>query len=320
MSIPAHLQIIDPRFDALVHPMSQLQQIASGFTWTEGPVWFGDHNCLIFSDIPSQRLMRWSEADGVSVFRQPSHFNNGNTRDGSGRLIGCRHGTRDVVRTEFDGSLTVLASSFEGKRLNSPNDVIVSSDGAIWFTDPSYGIMSSFEGYRAEQEQSARNVFRLDPESGDLRVVVSDFHQPNGLAFSPDERRLYIAESGVTHDAAVPPVIRQFDVDGARVTDAGVFCTLDAGFPDGFRFDVDGNLWSSAGDGVHCFAPDGTLLGKILIPEQVANLCFGGTHRQRLFITATTSIYSVFVDTIGAESWTRCGPRAMPSGIDSHML
>ena len=318
MSIPAHLQIIEPEFKSLIHPVAKLQQLASGFTWTEGPVWFGDHNCLVFSDIPSQRLMRWSETTGVSVFRQPSHFNNGNTRDVSGRLIGCRHGTRDVVRTEPDGSISVMASTYEGKRLNSPNDVVVSSDGAIWFTDPTYGIMSSFEGYRAEPEQSARHVFRLDPVSGDLRAVVSDFNQPNGLAFSLDERRLFIAESGSSHDPDVPAIIRQFDVNGAELTDAGVFCTMDAGFSDGFRLDSKGNLWTSAGDGVHCFAPDGTLLGKILIPEQVSNVCFGGTHRQRLFITATTSVYCVFVDAIGAEPWSRCGPRVISSGVDSY--
>lgn len=309
--IAPHLLVIDPRFRDLVHPTSQLHQIASGFTWTEGPVWFGDHDCLIFSDIPSERLMRWSPSTGVSVFRAPSHFNNGNTRDLQGRLIGCRHGTRDVVRTEHDGSITVLARAFEGRRLNSPNDVVVSSDGAVWFTDPTYGIMSSFEGYRAAPEQSAHNVFRIDPDSGAVEAMISDFTQPNGLAFSPDERRLFVAESGRSHDADVPPVIRQFDVDGTQISDAGVFCSVDNGFPDGFRFDTNGNLWTSAFDGVHCFAPDGTLLGKILIPERVANLCFGGTDGQRMFITATTSVYCVFVDAIGAEPWTRCGARIM---------
>lgn len=312
--ISPHLQMIDPRFGSLVHGTSKLEQIATGFTWTEGPLWFGDHGCLIFSDIPSQRLMRWSERDGVSVFRAPSHFNNGNTRDYQGRLIGCRHGARDVVRTEPDGSVTVLANAFEGRRLNSPNDVVVTSDGAVWFTDPTYGIMSSFEGYRADPEQDARNVFRLDPETGDLEAVISDFHQPNGLAFSPDEKRLYVAESGLSHDPSVPAVIRQFDVSGKQVVDAGVFCTLDNGFPDGFRFDMTGNLWTSAGDQVHCFAPDGAILGKILLPENVSNLCFGGTDGHRLFITATTSVYCVFVDAIGAEPWTRCGPRAVQGG------
>lgn len=309
--IAPHLQQFDPRFSSLVHPTAKLEKITSGYTWAEGPVWFGDHDCLIFSDIPNQRLLRWSDREGRSVLRAPSHFNNGNTRDRQGRLIGCRHGTRDVVRTEPDGSLTVLASTYEGRRLNSPNDVVVTSDGAIWFTDPTYGIMSSFEGYRAKPEQDSRNVFRLDPETGDLQAVISDFNQPNGLAFSLDERTLFVAESGLSHDPAVPPVIRQFDVSGTTLVDAGVFCTLDNGFPDGFRFDATGNLWTSARDGVHCFAPDGTLLGKILIPEQVSNLCFGGTDGQRMFITATTSVYCIFVDALGAEPWTRSGSRVM---------
>lgn len=304
-TLPPHLVAFDDRFLDLVHPMSRLDQIATGFTWTEGPVWFGDHGCLLFSDIPSQRIMRWSEREGTSVFRSASQFNNGNTRDREGRLIGCRHGARDVVRTEHDGSLTVLADRYDGKRLNSPNDVIVGSDGAVWFTDPTYGILSNFEGNRADREQSANHVFRLDPDSGDLVAVVSDFVQPNGLVFSPDETRLYIAESGSSHDDSVPSVIRQFDVNGAQLTDAGIFATLDTGLPDGMRVDVAGNLWSSAGDGVHCFASDGTLLGKILVPEVVANLCFGGPDGQRLFITGTTSVYRVYVDVKGAEPWTR---------------
>ncbi|SEK48131.1 SMP-30/gluconolactonase/LRE family protein [Pacificibacter marinus] len=305
INLPPHLVALDDRFFELVHPMSQLDQIATGFTWTEGPVWFGDQGALLFSDIPTQRIMRWSEAEGLSTYRNGSQFNNGNTRDNQGRLIGCRHGARDVVRTDHNGSLTVLADQYQGKRLNSPNDVIVSSDDAVWFTDPTYGIMSNFEGFRAPSEQSANHVFRIDPQSGVIEAVVSDFTQPNGLVFSPDETRLYIAESGSSHSVDVPAMIRQFDVDGAQIHDAGVFATLDCGLPDGMRVDTAGNLWSSAGDGVHCFAPDGTLLGKILVPETVANLCFGGPDGQRLFITATTSVYRVFVDIKGAEPWTR---------------
>ncbi|GGL77976.1 SMP-30/gluconolactonase/LRE family protein [Wenxinia marina] len=296
---PSHLDIRDDRFRALTHPMARLERIAEGFTWTEGPVWFGDHACLLFSDIPSQRIMRWSEAEGVSVFRQPSGFNNGNTRDRQGRLIGCRHGFRDVVRTEVDGSLTVLADSWDGKRLNSPNDVVVSRDGAVWFTDPTYGRISNFEGHREAPEQEARHVFRIDPDTGEVAPVISDFVQPNGLCFSRDERRLYIAESGSSHDDSVPSIIRQFDLDGGALRDAGVFAEIDTGLPDGIRIDAEGNLWSSAGDGVHCFAPDGTLLGKILVPETVSNLCFGGRDGHRLFITATTSVYRVFVDVEG---------------------
>lgn len=302
--MPSHLEIHDDRFAKLVHPMSTLDVIAEGFTWTEGPVWFGDHGCLLFSDIPSQRIMRWSEAEGVSVFRAGSGFNNGNTRDRQGRLVGCRHGARDVVRTEFDGALTVLASAFDGKRLNSPNDVVVSSDGAVWFTDPTYGILSNFEGYRREPEQANRNVYRLSPE-GALSVVVSDFTQPNGLCFSPDETTLYISESGSSHDDAVPSVIRQFAVEGDALRERVPLAEIDTGLPDGMRCDVRGNLWSSAADGVHCFANDGTLLGKILIPQVVSNLCFGGPDGQRMYITATRSVYRVFVDVGGAEPWTR---------------
>ncbi|NVO24764.1 SMP-30/gluconolactonase/LRE family protein [Donghicola mangrovi] len=304
ITLPQHIEVHDDRFRALTHPMSKLERIAEGFTWTEGPVWFGDRDALLFSDIPSRRIMMWNETTGVSLYRGESGFNNGNTRDRQGRLIGCRHGARDVVRTEHDGTLTVLAGSHEGKRLNSPNDVVVSSDGAVWFTDPTYGIISDFEGYRAVPEQPARNVYRIAP-SGEMTVAVGDFQQPNGLCFSPDESILYIAESGSSHDDTVPSVIRQFGVDGGTLTDQGVFATIDNGLPDGMRCDQAGNLWSSAADGVHCFAPDGTLLGKILVPELVSNLCFGGPDGQRMYITATTSVYRVFVDTKGAEPWTR---------------
>lgn len=303
ITLPPHLDLHDDRFAALVHPMSQLECIADGFTWTEGPVWFGDNDCLLFSDIPSRRILRWSDTEGLSTYRAESGFNNGNTRDREGRLIGCRHGARDVVRTEIDGSLTVLADSYNGKRLNSPNDVVVSSDGAIWFTDPTYGIISNFEGYRSEPEQASHNVYRLSAE-GELSVVVSDFTQPNGLCFSPDESLLYIAESGSSHDDSVPSVIRTFGVKGSGLVDKGVFATIDTGLPDGIRCDTAGNLWSSAADGVHCFAPDGTLLGKILVPQVVSNLCFGGADGQRMFITATTCVYRVFVDAKGAEPWT----------------
>ncbi|WP_110647996.1 SMP-30/gluconolactonase/LRE family protein [Salinicola peritrichatus] len=304
-AFPAPIEIIDPRFARLVHPMARLEQLATGFTWTEGPVWFADHQCLLFSDIPSQRILRWSDSDGLGLFRADSSFANGHTRDRQGRLVSCRHGTRDMVRTEPDGSLTVLASSYNGKRLNSPNDVVVSSDGAIWFTDPTYGIISNFEGYRAEPEQNASHVFRIDPVTGRLAPVISDFVQPNGLCFSADERWLYVAESGSSHDDAVPAVIRKFEMQGAAPKDAGVFAAIDNGLPDGIRTDVEGNLWSSAADGIHCFDAQGTLLGKIHVPEKVSNLCFGGTDGHRLFITGTTSLYRIFVDVQGAERWTR---------------
>lgn len=303
-AMPPHLEMHDARFAALVHPVSQLEVIADGFSWVEGPVWVGDHDCLLFSDIPSQRILRWSEREGLSVYRAESGFNNGNTRDRQGRLIGCRHGPRDVVRTEIDGSLTVLADAHEGRRLNSPNDVVVSSDGAVWFTDPTYGILSNFEGYRSDPEQAARNVFRLSP-GGDLRVVAGDFSQPNGLCFSPDETILYIAESGGSHDDTVPSIIRKFAVEGADLRDLGVFAEIAPGRPDGMRCDVLGNLWTSAADGVQCFDSAGVLLGKIIVPQVVSNLCFGGRDGQRMFITATTSVYRVFVDVQGAEPWAR---------------
>ncbi len=296
--------IEDPRFIHLVVGNARLDQLATGCRWAEGPVWFNDMGCLLFSDIPNQRILRWSaDATGggsVTVFRQPSNFSNGQTRDRQGRLITCEHGGRRVTRTEPDGTITVLAEQFEGRRLNSPNDVVVAMDGAIWFTDPTYGILSDYEGYRAEPEQSVRGVYRLDP-SGRLARVADDFLQPNGLAFSPDERILYVADSGSSHAPAAPRHIRAFDVEDGRLRNSRIFATIDVGLPDGIRVDAQGNVWSSAGDGVHCFAPDGKRLGKVLVPETVANLAFGGPRRNRLFMTATTSLYAVYLAVSGAQ-------------------
>jgi gluconolactonase len=293
----------DPRFLHCVVPYSPMEEIATGCRWTEGPVWFNDHGCLLFSDIPNERILRWVPGLGTSIFRQPSDFANGHTRDRQGRLVSCEHGTRRVTRMEPDGSRTVLADSHDGRRLNSPNDVIVGSDGAIWFTDPTYGILSDYEGYRAEPEQDARHVFRIDPDTGTPAPVVSDFVQPNGLCLSPDESLLYIAESGSSHDPAVPAVIRRFRVtQGGGLSGGEAFATVDDGLPDGIRCDTNGNLWSSAGDGVHVFAPDGTLLGKIRVPQRVSNLTFGGPRRNRLFITATTSVYLVHVAATGVQA------------------
>ena len=297
-------EIHDPRFRQLTVGNAGLDVIASGLRWAEGPVWFGDLNCLLFSDIPNQRIMRWVansiEGGGTSVFRQPSNFANGHNRDRQGRLIRCEHGARRVTRTEIDGAITVLADSYMGKKLNSPNDLVCHSDGSIWFTDPTYGIMSDYEGFRADPEQSTCNVYRLDP-SGTLSVVCDDFTQPNGLAFSPDEKTLYIADSAASHDPALPRHIRAFAVNGDKLTGGKAFAHIDKGIPDGIRTDIFGNLWSSAADGIHCFGPDGALLGKILIPEVVSNLCFGGPRRNRLFITATTSVYAVYLATTGAQ-------------------
>ena len=298
----SHFEVHDARFTALFVGSAQLEELDSSCRWAEGPVWFDDMQCLLWSDIPNQRMMRWVPDGGVSVFRSPSNFSNGNTRDRQGRLVSCEHGPRRVTRTEPDGSITILADSFEGKRLNSPNDVVVRSDGTIWFTDPTYGILSDYEGYKSDPEQSRRNVYRLDPDSGELTAVVGDFLQPNGLAFSVDETRLYIADSGASHDPAAPRHIRVFDVvDGRTLTNGRVFCSIDTGIPDGIRVDKQGNLWSSAGYGVHCFSPDATLLGKIKVPQTVANLTFGGPRRNRLFITATRSVYAIYLTTNGAQ-------------------
>lgn len=298
--IPSIYEIHDDRFRYLIVPTSPLDELYSECRWAEGPVWFADQGCLIWSDNPNERMMRWVEGGGVSVFRAQSNFSNGNTRDRQGRLVTCEHGTRRVTRTEIDGSITVLADSYRGKRLNSPNDVVVHSDGSVWFTDPTYGIMSSYEGYRADPEQETRNVYRLDPQTGEMDAVVTDFGQPNGLAFSPDERILYIADSSSSHNPARPRHIRAFDVvDGRTLVNDREYCTIDKGLPDGFRVDFYGNVWSSAADGVHCFAPDGKLLGKILVPQTVANVTFGGARRNRLFITATRSLYVVDTATIG---------------------
>ncbi|MCD7109287.1 SMP-30/gluconolactonase/LRE family protein [Rhizobium sp. DKSPLA3] len=291
-------EAVDPVFSTYVLGNAPVKQLATGFDWVEGPVWFGDLNCLLFSDIPNDRILRWSPDGGLSTFRAPSNFSNGQTRDRSGRLVTCEHGTRRVTRTEYDGTLTVIADRFEGKRLNAPNDVIVASDGGIWFTDPIYGIFSDYEGHRGEQELPC-NVYRVDP-SGSIRAMLTDFRSPNGLAFSPDERRLYVADTGLP-DSDDPRHIRVFDVAGdGRLTGGDVFHVISPGAADGIRLDSEGNVWSSAGDGVHCIAPDGHLMGRILLPERAANLCFGGRARHRLFITATTSLYVVALNRNGA--------------------
>lgn len=292
-------EVVDPAFGSFVMGNAPVKQIATGFDWTEGPVWFGDAGCLLFSDIPNNRIMRWTPGAGVSVYRQPSHYANGHTRDRQGRLVSCEHGTRRVTRTELDGSITVIADRFEGRRLNSPNDVVVKSDGSIWFTDPHYGIMTDYEGFKSEQELPC-NVYRVDPASGAVEAVATDFACPNGLAFSPDESRLYVADTGRMFGAD-PQHIRVFDVDAAgRLSGGGVFHTVTPGCADGFRLDTDGNVWTSAADGVHCIAPDGRLLGKILVPELVSNVCFGGRAKHQLFMTATTSVYAVTLNRTGA--------------------
>lgn len=296
-------EIVCPEFRDLIHPNVGLARISKGHVWTEGPVWFPAHNMLLFSDIPNARLYQWTPEGGASIYRQNSDYANGNTRDPDGRLLTCQHGTRSVVRTEHDGRRTIIADKYDGKRLNSPNDVVVRSDGSIWFSDPTYGILSDLEGYRATPEQEGSFVYRVDPANLAISVVSQDFVQPNGIAFSSDERRLYIAESGSSHDPAVPSVLKAFDVtpDG-QLQNVRCFAEIDAGLPDGLRVDCHDNIWCSAADGVHVFSEAGNLLGKILVPETVANLTFGGERGNLLLITATTSVYSIFVNSGRARS------------------
>lgn len=294
------LEVMDPAFGRFVLGNAPVKQLATGFDWVEGPVWFGDAGCLLFSDIPNNRILRWTPESGVSTYRAPSNYANGHTRDRQGRLISCEHGARRVTRTEHDGSITVIADSFDGKRLNSPNDVVVKSDGTIWFSDPHYGIMTNYEGFAGAQELPCV-VYRVNPQTGALDVMVDDMNCPNGLAFSPDERLLYVADTGrmFSEDAQH---IRVYDcaADGA-LSGGRHFHTIEPGAADGIRLDQDGNIWSSAADGVHCISPSGTLMGKILVPELVSNICFGGRAKHELYITATTSIYRVTLNRSGIQ-------------------
>lgn len=302
MSAP--YEIIDPRFRTLVNGNVRLDQLYTGCRWAEGPAWFGAGRYLVWSDIPNNRQMRYDETDGsVSVFRVPSNNSNGNTVDRQGRQVTCEHGMRRVTRTEHDGTITVVAERFEGKRFNSPNDVVVKSDGSIWFTDPTYGIDSDYEGHKSESEIGRSNVYRVDPASGAVTAVITDMVKPNGLAFSRDEGQLYVADTGRTHGAQNPAHIRVFDIKDGKASGGRVFADCTVGLFDGFRLDVDGRIWSSAEDGVHCYEPDGTLIGKILVPEAVANVCFGGIKRNRLYICATTSLYAIYVITNGIKTY-----------------
>jgi gluconolactonase len=295
-------EVIDKRFGRLAFGNVHLEKLWTGCRWAEGPAWFAAGRYLVWSDIPNDRMLRWDETDGsVSVFRQPAMNTNGHTVDLQGRLVSCEHRGRCVSRTEHDGTRTVLASHVDGKRLNSPNDVVVKSDGSIWFTDPSYGIDSDYEGDASRNEIGAQRAYRIDPASGAVSVVADDFVQPNGIAFSPDEALLYIVDTGATHVDGGPHHVRRFRVQaGGTLSGGEVFATCPNGLYDGLRIDVHGNLWLSAGDGVHCHADDGSLLGKIRVPETVANVCFGGAKRNRLFICGTTSLYAVYLNTRGA--------------------
>ncbi len=294
--------VIDPAFNKYRIALASVEQLYTGCRWSEGPVWFGDARCLLWSDIPNNRILRWDEETGATtVFRKPSNNANGNTRDRQGRLVTCEHDSRRVTRTEYDGAITVMADNHNGKKLNSPNDVVVKSDGSIWFTDPTFGILGYYEGHKDESEVTPA-VWRIDGQIGALSMVADDIPGPNGLAFSPDEKILYVVAS-----RAEPRDIRAYDVlDGTRLANPRIVVHAEGGTPDGFRVDVDGNLWCGWGmgdpelDGVRIFTARGQPIGHIRLPERAANLCFGGRHRNRLFMAASHGLYALYVNTQGA--------------------
>ena len=295
-------RIVDGSFRSLVISHAQVERLWTGGRWLEGPVYWADAGMLVFSDIPNDRLLRAVD-ESVTVFRSPSRHANGNTRDREGRLVTCEHGSRSVTRTEHTGAVTTLADRYQGKRFNSPNDVVAHSDGSVWFTDPDYGITTDYEGDRAESEIGGCHVYRLDPGTRTVTRVIDTMVKPNGLAFSLDESILYVSDTGGGGKPDGPPNIRRFRVQAdAVLDDLGVFAVVDPPASDGFRIDEHGNLWTSAGDGVHCYAPDGKLLGKVLVPERVSNVAFGGPKHNRLFITATTSLYSIYLAIRGAPA------------------
>ena len=299
-------EVLEPRGKGLFNKTAKLERLYQGCRWAEGPAYFPAGRYLLWSDIPNNRIMRYDETDGsVSVFREPSNNTNGHTVDRQGRLVSCEHLGRRVSRTEHDGTITVLADRWQGKRLNSPNDVLVKSDGSIWFTDPAYGIDWDYEGARAESEIGACNVYRIDPQTGAVDLVADDFKRPNGLAFSPDESKLYIADTGASHFENGPRHIRVFDVgsDGKTLKGGEIFAECTAGLFDGFRCDEDGRIWTSAADGVHVYHPDGTMVAKVHVPEIVANVCFGALRRNRLYICGTTSLYAYYVLVRGAKTF-----------------
>ena len=301
LGIRDEFELYDESFYFLILGNAWVERLHSGNLWAEGPVYFADGDYLVWSDIPNNRMLRWVNGS-VDLFRHPSNHSNGNTRDRQGRLVTCEHGARRVSRTEYDGTITELVSHFHGKRFNSPNDVVVKSDSTIWFTDPPYGRLSDYEGKLEPGEYGGAYVFRFDPADQSLQVVANDFVKPNGLAFSPDESKLYVVDTGASHDSQGPHHIRVFDVvNGSTLTGGRVFTEISPGIPDGLRIDIDGNVWSAAKDGVHCYSPSGRLLGKIKIPEPVSNLTFGGPKRNRIFITATSSLYAVYVATRGTQ-------------------
>ena len=305
------IKSLDKRFDKYKLGNTPIQRLHTGTLWAEGPAWNGSGKYLMWSDIPNNRQMRWLEEDGhVSVLRTPAGFSNGNTFDWEGRQISCEHGNRRVVRYEYNGAVTVLADKFNGKPLNAPNDAVVDPNGVVWFTDPGYGSLMNYEGNKGPLEIKEA-VYRVDPKAGRLDKVTDEIFKPNGLCFSPDYKKLYVADTGATHYPEAPKIIKAWDCDGKSLRNGKQFCSMElpgvgAGLADGIRCDIDGNVWSSAGwvgagyDGVHVFAPNGDRIGQILLPEICANVCFGGTRRNRLFMCGSQSLYAVYVETQGA--------------------
>ena len=295
-------EIFIDHFKTILLPDSKLEKLASGAVWSEGPVYLEEDESVVWSDIPGNRLLRWNAKDGLSEFLTPSHFQNGHTLDLQGRIVACSHGERAVVRLEHDGNWTVLVNRFEGKKLNSPNDVVVKSDGTIWFTDPSYGLIQPHEGYGGTQEQAGCFVYRFDPVNLDIDAVVTDMEKPNGLAFSPDEKTLYVSDTSASHDQNGKHQIRAYDViDDSSAANGRVFAVIEPGLPDGFRIDKQGWIFTSSKDSVQVLTPKGELLGKILVPEIVGNLTFGGKDKSRLFIAASSSLYAISLNTQGME-------------------
>lgn len=296
-------EIYHQRFEALLRPDSRLVQLATGGVWCEGPVYFHEDDSVIWSDIPGNRLLRYSRADGLSEYLKPAHFHNGHYRDRQGRLLACSHGKRCVERLEPDGTWTVLVERYQGKRLNSPNDLVVKSDGTIWFSDPPYGLIQPDEGYGGTQEQDGCYVYRFDPHTLELEAVITDMVKPNGLAFSPDERILYVSDTGASHDPQVPRHIKAYEViEGRSCTNGRTFAVIEPGLPDGFRVDVQGHVFTSSGDSVQVYDPQGIRLGKILLPERVGNLTFGGPDKNRLYIAASSSLYAIDLATQGIQA------------------
>lgn len=296
--MPLEFEMFEERMRELLLPDSRLEQLATGATWSEGPVYLPDEDAVIWSDIPGNRLLRWSAREGLREFLKPAHFQNGHTLGLEGCILACSHGERAVLRLEKDGTWTTLISRYEGKRFNSPNDIVVKSDGTLWFTDPDYGLIQPEEGYGGEGEQAGCFVYRFDPTTNELNAVITDMRKPNGLAFSPGETLLYVSDTSASHDADGFHHVRVYDmIDGRRATNGKLFADISPGLPDGFRLDVHGYLFISSEDSVQIYTPEATCLGKLYVPEKVGNLTFGGPERNRLFITASSSLYAVTLNT-----------------------